>query len=123
MAWKKVSPELVERLDRAVAGYATEKRTMFGCPVHFVGGNMFAGAHQENLFIRLAEGDRKEIFQRHPGATLFEPMKGRIMKEYAVLPAALLEDAVALGEWLARAHDYVASLPPKEPRKGKKSEG
>jgi hypothetical protein len=41
------------------------------------------------MFIRLSEKDRKKVFAIHEGIHPFEPMKGRMMKEYVVLPKSL----------------------------------
>jgi hypothetical protein len=59
---------------------------MFGCPVYFINNNMFAGLHQDNLFIRLSETDRERVFTTYEGMCPFEPMKGRTMKEYGGVP-------------------------------------
>ena len=111
--WKKSSPELARVLEAALIRFPCDKRPMFGSPVFWINRNMFAGVHEDNLFIRLAEKDRGEIVKKYPEARPFEPLKGRIMKEYVVVPEALYADAGAFEEWLKRAHDYAASLPPK----------
>ena len=49
------------------------------------------------------------------GARPFE-LRGRRMREYVILPDALLRDRAALAAWLARSIRYVRSLPPKPPR-------
>ncbi|HEX8951062.1 MAG TPA: hypothetical protein VF945_04420, partial [Polyangia bacterium] len=54
------------------------------------------------------------------GAKVFEPMKGRPMKEYVVAPPALVGDRQALGKWAQKAFAYGQSLPPK-PKKPPKS--
>ena len=51
--------------------------------------------------------------KKYPAAKPFEPLKGRIMKEYIVVPESLYTDAKSFEEWLKRAHAYAASLPPK----------
>ena len=59
------------------------------------------------------------------GAKLFEPMKGRAMKEYVVAPAALLADDKALERRIGQALAFASALPPKAKkpakRKAKKS--
>ena len=62
---------------------------MFGCPVFFVNSNMFSGVFEDDIFIRLSEKDRKELFSKYDEAAPFEPMKGRKMKEYVVLPESI----------------------------------
>ena len=62
-------------------------RPMFGNISAFVNGNMFAGLFGDDLFVRLSDESRKELLEEK-GASLLEPMKGKHMKEYVVLPNA-----------------------------------
>lgn len=112
MAWKRVPPERIAFLDAAMVPYETERRSMFGCPVHFVNNNMFAGAYEDNIMLRLQEDEQNELFAAHQEAMPFAPM-GRRMKEYVLLPAALCNNEDVFEEWLRRSHSYVASLTPK----------
>jgi TfoX/Sxy family transcriptional regulator of competence genes len=47
----------------------------------------------------------------------FEPMKGRVMKEYVVLPDSLYNDPEKFNELLSRSYEYVSSLPVKPKKK------
>lgn len=47
------------------------------------------------------------------GAAPFAPMPGRTMKDWVVLPKAVVADDEALDAWVARAGAFAASLPPK----------
>jgi TfoX/Sxy family transcriptional regulator of competence genes len=117
MPWEKPSPDLTRKLDDAVAtaaeasGVQVELKPMFGCPAYFTNGNMFAGVHQSSLMLRLPEEGRAEVTSLGGGP--FEPMPGRAMKEYVVLPTAVLDDAGAVAAWVRRGAEYAASLPPK----------
>jgi TfoX/Sxy family transcriptional regulator of competence genes len=114
--WRPVPPEMTRMFDDLLTDLPlAERRQMFGCPCAFVGGQMFAGLHQENMMLRLAEADRAE-FLGLDGARPFEPMDGRPMREYVTVPPALLASPEQLGRWLERAFQYAASLPPKEKR-------
>jgi TfoX/Sxy family transcriptional regulator of competence genes len=123
MPWEKPSPELTRTLDDAVAetvraaGIVVELKPMFGCPAYFVNGNMFAGVHQDNVMLRLPEDDRAEVARLGGGP--FEPMPGRPMREYVVLPRTVLDDPAATAAWVLRGAIHTAALPPKErkPRK------
>jgi TfoX/Sxy family transcriptional regulator of competence genes len=119
-SWKKVPPELSTFLEKALVSFACWKRTMFGCPVYFVNGNMFAGLHQDNVFIRLRADDQKRLFAQADEASVFEPMPGRPMKEYVVIPESLYSDSVKFLEWLDWSYRYVSALPKKEPKKTEK---
>lgn len=124
MPWEKPSPDLVIKLDDAVAdaaqaaGIQVELKPMFGCPAYFTNGNMFAGVWQSSLMLRLPEDGRAEATALGGGP--FEPMPGRPMKEYVVLPPAVLDDADALSDWVRRGAEHAASLPPKERKARKK---
>jgi TfoX/Sxy family transcriptional regulator of competence genes len=87
---------------------------MFGCLAYTVNNNMFAGAYQDSLFIRLSERDRQDLRARHSGTRAFEPMEGRVMKEYMLLPPDIYNDDETLHEWLSRSYEYALSLPPKQ---------
>ena len=110
--WKKSPPELVEVFEAVFPGPPAVARQMFGYPAGFVNGNMFMGLHQHNMVLRLPEGPRAELLAME-GAATFEPMAGRPMKEYVVVPATLLAAPEALEPWVAKALAHGASLPAK----------
>lgn len=120
MEWKKVSTEIAEFIDHELTPFNCDKKKMFGCPVYFVNNNMFAGVQQDNLFIRLSEKDREEIFALNDEVKSFEPMEGRIMKDYVVLPESVFTQKEFLDQWLNRSYSFVSSLAPKEPKSKKK---
>jgi TfoX/Sxy family transcriptional regulator of competence genes len=91
-----------------------ERRVLFGAPCWFVGGNMFAGIFADDLFLRLGEVDLAEV--KRLGAKPFEPVKGRVMKEYATLPQSLLGEK-PLATWLEKSYSYASSLPVKAGKK------
>ena len=88
---------------------------MFGYPCAFVNGQMFAGLHQESLILRLSEQERIELSQSH-GATPFEPLPGRAMREYVVVPPTVVSDDDLLNKWLQKAFAYASLMPPKAPK-------
>jgi TfoX/Sxy family transcriptional regulator of competence genes len=94
-----------------------EKRKMFGCPCRFAGGNMFMGVYINYIILRLSEKDRKSFLQL-PGARLFEPMAGRVMKEYVTVPQSM-HASRELETWIERSLAYVKSLPPKKRAKSR----
>lgn len=117
MAWRKSPSELVEAFQRALPDDPrAERRTMFGYPCSFVNGNMYTGLHQESMVVRLPPEAREELL-KVPGAAPFIPMPGRPMKEYVAVPPAMLQKPKDLKAWVARAFEYAASLPAKEPKK------
>lgn len=119
--WNKSSAQLAETFQAAVPdGPGVERRQMFGYPCAFVNGNMFTGLHEERLIVRLPEQQRAELLALD-GAAVFEPMKGRPMREYVVVPPAILDDETTLRTWMRRARDYAASLPAKVKKSAKPS--
>ncbi|MBI3784315.1 MAG: TfoX/Sxy family protein [Deltaproteobacteria bacterium] len=118
MKWQKSPPQLIEAFDAALPNDpSVARRKMFGYPCAFVGGNMFCGLHQDNLIVRLDAAGRAKLL-KEKGAALFEPMPGRVMREYVVVPPAIKTDAKRLASWLANGFAYAASLPPKQKVKG-----
>jgi TfoX/Sxy family transcriptional regulator of competence genes len=91
---------------------------MFGYPSFFINGNMFAGLFADQLFLRLSDKDQAEISQQFPDVAPFEPMIGRPMKSYVVLPKSLYADSKVFDEWLDKSMKYTSELPVK---KGKPS--
>ena len=114
--FRKSPPELVARFDElAVLAGDADRKQMFGYPVCVLSGNMFMGLHQDSLILRLADADRAQFLSRYDSG-LFEPMPGRPMKEYVVVPPALVyDDAVA--EWVRRSRTFAEQLPAKKPKK------
>ncbi len=94
-----------------------ELRKMFGYPAAFVKGQMFAGLFEENMMLRLSSADRTLIAKK--GAKPFEPMPGRLMTEYIVVPESILKSPRQLNTWLAKSLGYARSLPPKSLKPGK----
>ncbi len=115
MAWTKPSPELIELFQSLVPGGAVEQRQMFGFPAAFINGHLFIGLHQNDMILRLGDDDRAALLNVD-GAKMFEPMAGRPMREFVVVPASLRTKA-KLKTWVAKAIEHGASLPPKVKKK------
>ena len=113
MKWAAAPPALVERFERALRRYPeAQTRKMFGYPAAFVHGNMLAGLFQDSMMLRLSADDLTR-FRKQWGAQPFEPMPGRVMREYAVAPPAIVDSEAELGKWLDDAFRYVSALPAK----------
>jgi hypothetical protein len=117
--WKPVPEELALSFDQAIAKLdGVERRKMFGYPCAFINGNMFFGCFGDKLMMRLSEDDRKQSLDTGQ-FTPFEPMPGRVMREYVEVSGSFIEDE-DFEEWLDRSHGYASSLPPKvKVKKGK----
>jgi TfoX/Sxy family transcriptional regulator of competence genes len=89
-----------------------ELRKMFGYPCAFVRGQMLTGVFQDRIMLRLSDQDRAK-FLKLPGAKPFEPMPGRVMREYVELPPDLRHSPAGFKRWLKLGLAYVETLPPK----------
>jgi hypothetical protein len=110
--WIKSPPEMVAVFEDAFPGPPAVARQMFGYPAGFVNGNLFMSLFQGSLVLRLPDGRRAELLGME-GAATFEPMPGRPMKEYVVVPPSLAARPEVLEPWVAKALAYGGSLPPK----------
>src|SRR5829696_6559948 len=104
MRWQGSPEGLVARFARVLDGFPdVERRKMFGYPAAFVGGNMVTGLHQNSWVVRLPEDAQRDAMAA--GATTFDPMGGRPMKNFVALPAEVVEDEARVAEWVNRAID------------------
>ncbi len=111
--WEPAPREAVAAFEEATSGLAgAEPKKMFGYSCVFAKGSRFAGLHEAGMVLRLPEEQRAE-FLRLRGAQPFEPMPGRVMREYVVVPKILLHAPEKLRTWVERSLGYVSSLPVK----------
>jgi TfoX/Sxy family transcriptional regulator of competence genes len=89
---------------------------MFGYPAAFINGHMFAGLYQDGMVVKLPASARAKLLAL-PGAAPFEPMPGRVMGEFVMVPPSLARDPAALRPWLEEARDYGKTRPPKAKKK------
>jgi TfoX/Sxy family transcriptional regulator of competence genes len=89
-------------------------RPMFGNLSAFVNGNMFMGLFGNDLFLRLPDAERAEV--EAAGGGPFEPMPGRPMGGYVVVPPAWRDDPDAIRMWADRSLTWAERLPPKAPK-------
>lgn len=120
MKWIKATDELKMLIENLMQTVECEKRPMFGYPAYFINKNMFAGLFQDKLFLRLSPEQVTSLGKSFPIANL-EPMPGRPMKDYFVIPEKLHRDAQKMPMVVAEAADYCKSLPAKVKKPGKKS--
>ena len=89
-------------------------KKIFGYPAYFLNGNMFVGVHGDKLFLRLSDVDMAEIMKGFKDVFAFEPMPGRAMKGYVVLPKSVYSDDELFRKWLDKSIRFVSSLPQKK---------
>lgn len=107
----KAAPELVERFEQLVelVGDA-DRKLVFGCPSCLVGGNMFFGVHATGLFVKLPPDAGADLIGE--GGRPFEPMPGRVMGGFYVLPDG------EVSRWVRRSYDFARTLPIKKKKAG-----
>ena len=111
-AFTKSPPELVERFGAILDRFPdAERRKMFGYPAAFVGGNMATGLFREHWVVRLPDAEIEPAMAA--GAEAFEPMPGRPMKAFVVIPATDVADDAAIEGWVRRGLAHAESMPAK----------
>ena len=110
MSWPKASVDKEALLYDLASGLECERKRMFGAPVLFAGGSMFAGVFADDIFLRLDDGERARFLKENKGAHGFEPVPGKRMNEYVVVPHTLLKNKAGLREWLSMSRDYAANI-------------
>jgi hypothetical protein len=112
-SFSKSPPELVERFATVMDRYPQAvRKKMFGYPAAFVGGNMATGLFADQWVVRLPDDQIQPA--REAGAGSFEPMPGKPMKAFVVIPAADVEDDSAIRRWVERGLAHAESMPAKK---------
>jgi TfoX/Sxy family transcriptional regulator of competence genes len=102
---------LAQRLrDRLVSDPAVAEKKMFGGLAFLTDGNMTVGVHGDELIVRLDPHEIEPAVEQ-VGVRPFT-VGGRTMRGWILVDGEMLDDPVLDG-WLARARDFVATLPPK----------
>ncbi len=117
--------DLAARFRAALNGLPElSKRRMMGGVCFMLSGNMIGGAHREKsgegrFMFRVGSENHSRALER-VGA---RPMKigGRPMAGFIFVEAEDCADPEVLADWIAFAHGYVASLPPKPAKPAGKS--
>ena len=86
---------------------------MFGIPPILLMGTCLRAFIGDNLFLRMSDSDVDKIRKELPEAMLFEPIPGKIMSGYVVLPKSVYMNEKVFGEWLKKSVQYASSLPAK----------
>ena len=111
--WQKSPQELVELMVERMKGVKCDHKKMFGYPAYFVDGKMFAGLFADQVFLRLSEEDQIKLIGEYPYVKHFEPVEGRVMKNYMVIPREVYSSGEAFKHWLISSLEYTRTLPKK----------
>lgn len=112
-SFTKSPPELVDRFAAVMDRFPdAQRKKMFGYPAAFVGGNMATGLFAEHWVVRLPDAELADA--KAAGAGSFEPMPGRPMKAFVVIPTSDVADDGAIARWVERGLAHAASMPAKK---------
>ena len=101
--------EMLKLYDDLITASPMIKRAGASMPSTSVNGHMFSFLDPSGrMSLRLSPDDRAAFMDRYD--TVLSEQHGRIMKEYVVVPDALLRQAVELSDWLMRAYQWVSGL-------------
>jgi hypothetical protein len=73
---------------------------------------MATGLFADHWVVRLPDAEIEPA--RKAGASSFEPMPGKPMKAFVVIPSADVGDDAAIRRWVERGLAHAASMPPKK---------
>ena len=112
-SFTKSPPELIERFSTVLAAYPhAVRKQMFGYPAAFVGGNLATSLFRDDWVVRLADDEIEAA--KAAGAASFEPLPGKPMKAFVVIPRADVADDAALRRWVERGLALASSMPAKK---------
>jgi TfoX/Sxy family transcriptional regulator of competence genes len=121
MKWIKAPEELKTFIQSLMQSVDCEKRPMFGYPAFFINKNMFAGLFQDKLFLRISPDQYAILKERFPSIANLEPMPGRPMKDYFVIPEKLYRDTRMMPRVVQECAAYCEGLAPKAAKTAKAS--
>lgn len=108
-----IADETLRQYEELVAtrpGLERKGKTM---PYTAINGHMFSFlAPDGTLALRLSDADRTAFLEKY--ATTLVEQHGRVLKEYAAVPAVLLGRLEELKPYFDLSHRYVSSLRPKK---------
>jgi TfoX/Sxy family transcriptional regulator of competence genes len=111
--WSKPPPELVDLMAERMKEVKCDHRKMFGYPAYFVNGNMFAGLFADQVFLRFSDEDQIKLIAEYPDAKHLEPVKGRAMRSYMVIPKEAYSSDEVFKRWLIISLEHTRKLPKK----------
>ncbi len=110
----KAPEQLVRTFENAMKDFPmAQQRKAFGFPAAFMNGNMFAGLFNDKMIVRLPA----ETSMALPNAKPFEPMPGRPMRGWVIVPPQTLGTPKELNTWLEKAMEFAKTLPAKTKKK------
>mgnify|MGYP001160566612 FL=1 len=119
-AWPQKDELLIERIDGLLSAAPVRRKNFFGTVAWFLESNdlIFAGAWGQGVMLRLGEERARSLIESGEAA-VHDPTGRRPKREYVYLGKNRVQSDAVLLDWLARAREFVGTLPPvtKKPRK------
>lgn len=104
--------QTLERYQRVLEAMPEVERKGATMPYTSVNGHMFSLLTKEgDLALRLPDEEREQFLEEFDTELCVQ--YGSVMKEYAVVPEALLEDTGELLKYFELSYEYTSSLKPK----------
>jgi len=112
-----IPAEKLALYEKLVATLPEVERKGAANPYTSLNGHMFSLllGPEGRMALRLPEGEREKFLKKYK-TSLYEAY-GAVMKEYVVVPDALLKNTKALQKHLAVSYAYVKTLKPKATKK------
>lgn len=113
-----IDAELTDRVRTALKGVRgiTEMR-MFSGIAFLLNGNLMVAASNRGLLVRAGAEAEDEALARDGAKSLM--MRGRRLTGYLRIDPSI-RSAAEVTSWVRLAHDFVRTLPPKQPKAAKK---
>ena len=113
---KRTSAEKLALYEKVLQTNPKIERKGDANPYTSLNGNMFTLLHSSGtLAFRLPDGEREKFMKMYK-TTLFQAY-GSVMKEYVVVPDALLKRTAEVAKYLTISYDYAKTLKPKPTKK------
>jgi hypothetical protein len=106
--------------EKLIAAHSKAERKGATMPYTSLNGHMFSLFTKEGYVALRLPSPEREAFLKKYKTSLCEQY-GVVMKEYVVVPAALLAKTTELKKFFAMSYDYVGSMKPKPTTKKKKA--
>ena len=116
----RMSNDSLALYEKLVATNPSVERKGKAMPYTSRNGHMFSFlAKDGRVSLRLPEKEREAFLKKHK--TKLSEQHGRVMKEYVLVPRALLKKTTTLRKDFENSYEYIGTLKPKSTKRKKKT--
>jgi len=109
----KITQEIIELYDKLIKADPIIERKGLTMPYTSLNGHMFSFIDKNgDLSLRLPETEKNNFIKKYK--TRLSVQHGIVMKEYVMVPAALLEKTAVLKKYFEISVEYIRTLKPKK---------